>query len=79
MISGSPGFLIQSLVQKSGILFWQCFKQIFQNDSAELSRFPAFVTRHKKKKSSANNLCDKIGVPFLPPLQGEPLCGFAPF
>lgn len=28
-ISRSPGFPIQSLVQKSGILFWQCFKRIF--------------------------------------------------
>lgn len=33
MISGSPGFLIRSPVQKSGIRFWQCFKQILQVDS----------------------------------------------
>lgn len=44
----------------------------------QLSRDPVIVTQHMKK-SSANNLCDKIGVPSPPPPQGEPFCGFARF
>lgn len=50
MISGSPGFPIQSPVQKSGILFWQHFKQIFQVD---------FTKKFKIKQKYCPRICGK--------------------
>lgn len=55
MISGSPGFPIQSPVQKSGILSWQRFKQIFQVD----------FTHKKRKEKKTKILSQDLGRGYI--------------